>query len=365
MISLFKQYPQLEEDLPYVSLGELLTPVERLNCLGKEIKMNHLYIKRDDISGGIYGGNKLRKLEFLLGDALGSGIQEILTFGYAGSNHALATSIYSQRLGLKSISMLLPQPNAYYVRHNLLLGHYYGAELYHYQNVLSLFIHLIYQVIWRKIKYGRFPRLIMPGGSSPLGTIGYVNAAFELKKQIIKGELPEPDVIYIALGSMGTAAGLILGLKAVNLKSQVIAIRVIDKMFVTEKRIISLIRKTNSLLHSRDRTFPMIKISRKDVKIRHDFFGNGYAHFTEKGMRAVKLMERTEGIKLDGTYTGKTLAALIEDIDKQELRDKVILFWNTYNSRDFSDIKASVDYHDLPECFYRYFEKGVQPLDLP
>jgi len=99
------------------------------------------------------------------------------------------------------------------------------------------------------------------------------------------------------------------------------------------------------------------------MDIRHDFFGQQYALFTEVEMEAVNRVEKTEGIKLDGTYTGKAFAALIDDVKKQDLTDKVLLFWNTYNSRDFSDDIATVDYRQLPLCLHRYFEEEVQPLD--
>ncbi len=129
--------------------------------------------------------------------------------------------------------------------------------------------------------------------------------------------------------------------------------------------MINLLRETNSLLHSTDPSFPELELSEKDVQIRHGAFGRQYAFFTEEGMDAVGRMEKTEGIKLEGTYTGKTLAALIADAEKHGLRDKTILFWDTCNSRDFSDAIATVDYRQLPRCFHRYFEEDVQPLDRP
>ena len=363
MIPLFEHYLLLGDKLPYVSLGEFPTPVEKLDRLGGDIDVNHLYIKRDDLSGKVYGGNKIRKLEFLLGHALRAKIKGVLTGGFAGSNHALATAIYAQRVGLKSISMLMPQPNAHYVRHNLLMSHYYGAELHQHRNIPFLAVGTIYQLLQHKLKYGYFPQVISAGGSSPLGVTGYVNAAFELKEQIMEGKIPEPDRIYVALGTMGTAVGLMLGVKAANLKSRVISVRVVDEKFANVRKMIKLFYKTNFFLHSLDSSFPKFEFSEKDIDIRHGFFGQRYALFTEEGMEAVTRMEKNEGIKLDGTYTGKTFAALMDDAEKHDLRDKVVLFWNTYNSKDFSDVITTVDYRQLPRCFHRYFEEEVQPLD--
>ena len=138
MIPVFKHYPLLREKLPYLSLGEFPTPIEKLERLGKDMRANQLFIKRDDLSGKFYGGNKIRKLEFILGDALRKNVKEVLTFGFAGSNHAIATAIYAKQVGLKSISMLMPQPNARYVRKNLLMSHYCGAELHQHRNISSI-----------------------------------------------------------------------------------------------------------------------------------------------------------------------------------------------------------------------------------
>jgi len=370
VIPLFEQYPLLREKLAYVPLGEFPTPVQKLERLGAELDISQLYIKRDDLSGKVYGGNKPRKLEFILGHALRSKAKEVITFGGVGSNHALATAIYTRGLGLKSISMLVPQPNAHYVRRNLLMSHYYGAELHlcgvgleSIRNMPLVYAATIYQLLRHRLKNGRFPYFVPPGGSSPLGVIGFVSAALELRKQITDGAIPEPAYVYVACGSIGTAAGLILGLKAAKLNTRVVSVGITGEKFVDIRSMIKLINRANLLLHSLDASFPMFEFSGTDVDIRHDHSGQRYALFTDEGMEAVSLMREFEGIKLDGTYTGKTLAALIDDAKNGSLRGKVVLFWNTLNSRDFSDVLSSVDYRSLPHGFHRYFEEEVQPLD--
>jgi len=363
MIPLFEHYPLLKDRLLYISLGQFPTPVEKLDRLGVDIGLDHLYIKRDDLSGRVYGGNKVRKLEFLLGHALHSKTKEVLTFGFAGSNHALATAIYAQQVGLKSISMLMPQPNAHYVQHNLLMSYHCRAELHQHWNIQLLAVGTSYQLLRHKLKNGHFPQIISAGGSSPLGAIGYVNAALELKEQIMKKEIPEPDHIYVALGTMGTAVGLTLGLKAANLKSRIISVRVAAEKFANLRKMVKLFRKTNVFINSLDPSFPKFEIFEKDIDIRQEFFGEQYALFTKEGMEAVAQMKSKEGIKLDGTYTGKAFSALIDDAKKQNLRDKVVLFWNTYNSKNFSEAIATLDYRQLPKNFHRYFEQEVQPLD--
>jgi len=370
MIPLFTEYPLLREEAPYVSLGEFPTPVQKLERLGTELGISQLYIKRDDLSGKVYGGNKPRKLEFILGNALRSKARDIITFGGVGSNHALATAMYARQVGLNSISMLMPQPNARYVRRNLLMSYHCGAELHlcgvGLESVLNMplvYLATMYQLLRHRLKNGYSPQLIPPGGSSPLGVIGFVNAAFELREQIENGQMPEPECIYVASGTMGAAAGLTLGLRAANLNSRVVSVRVTGQNFVNIKGMLKLINKTNSLLHSLDVSFPRFEFSESNIDIRHNYFGQQYALFTKKGMDAVSLMNESERIKLDGTYTGKTLSALIDDAKSGGWRGGVVLFWNTLNSRDFSDAISSIDYRSLPRGFHRYFEEEVQPLD--
>jgi len=370
VIQLFSSYQSLQQRLPYTSLCELPTPVHKLERLGKELGLTELYIKRDDLSGAQYGGNKPRKLEFILGKALRAGTSSVMTLGGAGSNHALATAIYSRKVGLESISMLMPQPNAHYVRRNLLISHYYDAELHlcgtgldSVFNMPLVRLAIMYQKLRHRLKNGRSPQFILPGGSSPMGAIGFVNAGFELKEQVLKGEIPEPDYIYVACGTMGTAAGLVIGLKAAELKTRVVAVRVTSEKFVHYRGMLKLINGTNTLLHSLDESFPLFCYSVKDVDIRQDYFGVQYAAFTEKGVEAISLMNECEKIKLEGTYTGKAMAALIDDARSGKIKDKVILFWNTVNSRNFPEIISHLDYHDLPQPFHRYFGEEVQPLD--
>jgi 1-aminocyclopropane-1-carboxylate deaminase/D-cysteine desulfhydrase-like pyridoxal-dependent ACC family enzyme len=179
----------------------------------------------------------------------------------------------------------------------------------------------------------------------------------------MRGEIPEPQYVYVACGTMGTTAGLTLGLRAANLGSRVVSVSVSGERYTNTRAMIGLVNKTNSLLCSPDASFPKLEFSESDVDIRHDYFGQRYALFTNEGIEAVSLMRECEGIKLDGTYTGKALAALRHDAEAGSSAGKTILFWNTLNSRDFSDAISGLDYHDLPRPFHRYFEEDVQPLD--
>ena len=363
MIPLFKKYPALEKRLPYRSLGKWPTPVERLDHLGKELGVDQLYMKRDDLSGEIYGGNNVRRLEFLLGGVVEDMAKEVMTQGRAGSNHALATAIYAQKLGLHSILMLLPQPNASYVRQNLLMCYHSGAELHQYPNTIALKIGTMYQRYKHEREYGKTPFTLPAGGFLPLGMIGFVNAALELKNQIDEGIMPEPDIVYVPMVTMGTAIGLILGFELVNIRSSIIGVQVDGNRRISTGRFLRSFNKVNSFMRSLEPTIPQFELDSRELQIEHDFLGQEYGTFTLVGLEAMTKIAASEGIKLDGTYTGKTMAALISDVEKEKIKDQVVLFWNTHNSRDFSNTIEGINYRDLPQAFHRYFEEDVQKLD--
>lgn len=175
--------------------------------------------------------------------------------------------------------------------------------------------------------------------------------------------MPEPDKVFVALGTMGTAVGLTIGLKAAGLKTRVVSVRVADVKYANKEKFVKLFKKTLALILSLDSSFPRAEIADEEVDIRQDFFGGQYARFTEQGMAAIDLLAKSEGIWLDGTYTGKTMAALIDQVRGHGTKNEVILFWNTYNAIDFSSAIKGMDYHQLPRCFHQYFEEDVQPLD--
>ncbi|HNR32188.1 MAG TPA: pyridoxal-phosphate dependent enzyme [Candidatus Hydrogenedentes bacterium] len=343
--------------VPLAPLADLPTPAERLTAFEQELGLASLHIKRDDLSGAAYGGNKVRKLEFLLGRARRDGCRAVMTFGGAGSNHALATAIYARRLGMDAISMLVPQPASDAVRHNLLMGFKAGAELHLYPDKRRLKAGVAAVTYRRRRRDGRPPMNIPAGGSSTTGALGFVNAALELAEQVAEGLLPPPDVVYVAAGTLGTCAGLALGLRAAHIETAIMAVRVTEPDLANEAKARALFQETNALLHGLDPAFPVLKFPAQHFTLRHDFFGEGYGVSTPADAEAVRLLHETAGVLLDHTYTGKAFAALIADARAGRLRDKNVLFWNTYNSRDLTQATAETDYHDLPTEFHPYFER--------
>lgn len=359
MIPLFEKYLSASVNIEYLSLADLPTPVIALKKLGGVLGIDQLYLKQDGLSGHLYGGNKIRKLEFILADALAKKVKTVLTFGCVGSNHALACGIYAKQLGLRSISILMPQANATYVRRNLLRSALSGMELCYYPayDLAMQGAEDQKQICFERD--GLWPYVIPFGGSSVLGVIGFVNAAFELAEQIAAGLLPVPDYIYVALGSMGTAVGLSLGLKALGLKTIVKAVPVVGSQFANQTAFLQLFREVNQFLSKADGLFP--KLLADNFEIVDGFLGEEYAVFTEKGVAAVMALLDNEGMKIENTYTGKALAALIDQ--SSTCQDKSVLFWNTSNTHDYSQSIETVNYKVLPNNLHYYFESPVQPLD--
>lgn len=363
---LFKQFPQLQTHIPYVSLCDLPTPVMKLDCFGKHIGHGDIYIKRDDLSGApkgngfhLYGGNKPRKLEFLLADAIARDAKTIITYGCAGSNHALATAVYAKALGLQSILMLKHQPNSYIVRHNLLLDLAQDADIRWFANnaVRS-------QASQEILAQDPHAYLIPTGGSNVIGTLGFVNAACELYDQIQQGQLPMPDYIYVATGSCATGAGLLLGLKLCDMPSKVVAVCVEpqdapNEVFMTLQR---LFKEANQKLHDADASIELFDFPYEQLIINEKFAGTAYGLFIPEGQEAVRVFKDTENIRLEGTYSAKPVAAIMDDAQQGLLEDKVVLFWNTYCGIDYSYMTHMAQYRELPQDFHRYFETDVQPL---
>lgn len=358
---LFERFPELGKKTGWISLGEFPTPVHTLTGICAYLGRNHLYVKRDDVSGASHGGNKVRKLEFLLADAQKVGAARIITAGGVGSNHAAATAFYAKRLGLKTVLVLFAQPNSSAVRQNLLMNLFNGAEMVHcefYQDFLDRLNEIL-------LHYDRIdgapPYFIPLGGSSPLGVVGYVNAGLECASQVEKGVIPAPDHIYLPLGTMGTAAGLVLGMKVAGLSAKVHAVRVVPHHVANEEVFFSLLKRTNELLHALDESFPLCEIGNDDIIIHEEYFGGTYGYFTEEAVAAARLFRQHDSIHLDGTYSAKAAAAFLHHAEKCEKEN--LLFWNTKNSRPIPEHVLSENFRKLPESFHRYFLEPVQPLD--
>jgi len=359
MTALFTAFPRLESALPRFPFACLPTPVEKLDGLGRQLKSNHLYIKRDDHSGSLYGGNKIRKLEFLLADAKKLGATRLITSGAAGSNHALATAIYGKHYGFNVTLMLTDQIWNGAIARNLLLDHATGAQMlldatYHRHQM-----HLEEIALEYTIAEGIQPYIIPPGGSSPIGAIGYVNAALELAQQISRGEIPEPSIIFVALGTMGTAVGLSLGCAVAKIKSRICAVRVVPDVVADIEKCAVLFNRCNALLKNLDPAFPACTFNRSRFTIDDSFFGEDYGVATPEALAAIDTFFSAEHVQLDPVYTGKTAAAFLAAARRPDMADKPLLFINTKSSILPELPPDASDYRRLPAEFHRYFTPPV------
>lgn len=321
MRAIFREFPELSNQIAHQAWADLPTPVEALSI------SPYAWIKRDDLSHQEFGGNKIRKLEFIIADALYRKKNQIITFGATGSNHGVATAMLCRKAGLKCKIYLFDQAITATVQKNLELMHAYGAELI-YSKSLAQTVARFYCNPQRLFRNCYF---IFAGGSNVLGTLGLVNAAFELKEQIEAGVLPLPEYIFCALGSGSTLAGLTLGVALARLPSKVIGIRVAPSHLgpfaaCTKETVTRLIRQSYKMLSS----FSHKKLPPVPTPIVWDeYYGAGYGLASKESLKAEQQFAEL-GLKLEATYSAKAAAAFL---DQLKFDPKPSLYWHTYNSR--------------------------------
>ncbi len=360
-LPLFRRYPRLRQSLAWVSLGEWPTPVERMRGLEEAHGLPALYVKRDDLSSPLYGGNKVRKLEFVLADAERKGCAGVMTMGAAGSNHVLATAIHGKRLGLSTTALLFDQPCADYVRRNLLMDYRSGVRLVWARSIPLIPLAFAREKLAARARGERLYWL-GPGGSSPLGCLGYVNAGLEIARQVEEGSLPEPGYVVTAMGTHGTSAGLWLGLRLAGLRSRLVGVAVVETAYCNAALWARLVNRTAALLDRIDPGMGAPRARPSDLVYVSDELGRGYAHLTHADVEAVREARELDGLRLEGTYTGKALAAALK-LGKGLRGDESVLFVDTYNSADLSPHIAGMDYRLLPEPFHRFFEMPCRALE--
>ena len=325
--------PVFLSSIPCISLGNFPTPVQRLSNLARALGLESLWIKRDDLSGPLGGGNKVRKLEYMFAAAQAYAKEDerktLFTIGPTGSNHVRATAVYGKASGFRVECLLFKQPRTEYSEANYRTICEHADRVYEVQRMQTMFARYGYEQMKTVLGIGAERYFIAAGGSSPLGSVGYVKAVAELKSQIEEDILPEPKFIFVPVGTCGTLAGLIVGARLTGLRSQIVGIRVADRVVANSWAISRMVKRTLRLIGAVDVDY----INPRRIELWHDDFGKGYAIPTEAGMRAVALMAECEGITLENTYTGKTLAGLVHYIKAQECEGEPILFWHTYGGR--------------------------------
>jgi len=324
----------LFESLNRESLGFFPTPFYRLNNLSGELGIN-LYIKRDDFTGmNLFGGNKVRKLEYLLGDAKAKGCEYAITYGATQSNHAMETVASCRRCGIKPILYLtaVVTPDENDMRANLLLDKIMGAE-----------IHIVdikegeteEEAEERSFRMGAaraeeltrsgHPCYDIPmGGASVVGSVGFARGFLELNEQM-KAAHMQADYIFHATGTGGTMAGLAAGRKLAGSDTRIISVTV-------SKKDDKYLRKVETLAnHVLEHLSSPLRVDwKEDLCIDTNYYAPGYEQPNEAASEAIRLLARTEGLLVDPVYTGKALAGLLDYVKKGKIpQGSNVVFWHT------------------------------------
>ncbi|MBT8085793.1 MAG: D-cysteine desulfhydrase [Woeseia sp.] len=302
---------------PRVSLAHLPTPLEHLPRLSKHLGGPEIYVKRDDCTGLGTGGNKTRKLEFLMADAQQRKATAVITQGAVQSNHARQTAAAACKLGLRCVLVFEKRvddaPESYRTSGNVLLDHIYGAEIREVEKGTDMTT-AMQGVADELAAEGESPYIIPGGGSNAIGALGYVDCALELLSQANRNGIAMDHVVH-ATGSAGTQAGLLVGLKATHSNVPLLGIGVNAPQEIQEDKVWQLALETAEFVGA-----PGV-VQRQDVIANCNYVGEGYGIPTEAMNDAVLLLARLEGLLFDPVYSGKGLAGMIDQINSGVLQN--------------------------------------------
>jgi D-cysteine desulfhydrase family pyridoxal phosphate-dependent enzyme len=305
------------EQVARLHFAHLPTRIEELPRLREYLNGPKLLVKRDDQTGLAFGGNKTRKLEFLIAEALEQGSKTLITGGALQSNHCRQTAAAAARFGLDCILVLngdMPEhPSS-----NLLLDQLFDAEIITIKN-RALRNQTLQQTFDKALADGRKPYLVTYGGSSPTGALGYAFAMKEFMEQNVHA-----DWIVFGTSSGGTHAGLVLGQRVFGYQGNVLGISIDEPEDWLKTRVSSLASDASEKIGER------IDFTRDDVLANEEYCKTGYGVLTDAERESVKLLAKLEGLLLDPVYTGRAAAGMIDLIRKGFFkREETVLFWHT------------------------------------
>ena len=317
---------------PRFPLARLPTPLHEARrlreALGGERHCPRILLKRDDLTDLALGGNKARKLEFLVADALASGATMLITTGGVQSNHARMTAAAARLAGLEAALVLTSPTGEPEPQGNLLLDRLLGADIHFVSDTgpgggADAEAAKIEEIAGACRSAGGLPYVVELGGSDAVGAIGYVHATFELVDQL-RSAGERPTRLYHASGSRGTQAGLELGARLFDPTYRVIGIAVSPGGDRKQQRAVSI------AAGSAERLGTDVRIDTADLLTDESYFGEGYAIPTATGIEAIRLLAQTEAILLDPVYTGKAMAGLIDHIRTGTMAaDETVVFLHT------------------------------------
>ena len=333
---------------PRLHFAHLPTPLEPMENLSKHLGGPRLWIKRDDCTGLAGGGNKTRKLEFLMADAQTQGADTIITQGATQSNHVRQTAAIAARMGMDCVVILEDRTGSldddYNLNGNVLLDQLCGASISKVPGATDMNA-AMEDAAERLRADGKKPYIIPGGGSNPVGALGYVNCALEMLYQASTMGL-KIDLVTHATGSAGTQAGLVAGFSCSNSRVPVLGVGVRAPQEKQEENVFALAQKTADLLGCAG------AVERSHVVANCDYVGEGYGIPRADTIEAIELFARHEGILLDPVYSGKGAAGLIDLIRRGQFRDeKDIVFVHTGGSLALFGYREAfhyADYRDTP-----------------
>lgn len=302
--------------LARIRLGHTPTPIESLEMLTGFLDGPQLFVKRDDLTGLAFGGNKTRKLETLAAEARAKNAGMLITAGAVQSNHCRQTAAAARILGLDCTLLLVGKPTLH-PEANTYLDMLFGAELIWVKPEKRDL--RLKEVFAAKHAANRRPFLIPYGGSNPVGAAAYAYAMQELLKQKL-----QPDWIVFASSSGGTQAGLVVGAAATGSAAKILGISVDEPAKILAGRVAGLASETAALLGVDER------FKAKDIRVNANYLGDGYAEMGSPEFEAIHLFARHAGLLLDPVYTGRAAAGMVDLIRKGFFRKKdKVLFWHT------------------------------------
>ncbi len=320
--------------IPRIRFAHLPTPIEPLPRISAELSGPSLLVKRDDLTGVAFGGNKIRKLEYLLAEAQSHGAQTIITAGAVQSNLCRQTAAVCAHLNFDCILVLSGEKPAS-VTGNLLLDQLFNAKIvWTSHQERDQMLQQTFQKAWES---GQRPYLIPYGGSNTTGASAYAFAMKELLDQNY-----QPDWITFASSSAGTQAGLVIGARLFGFKGKVLGISVDETAVDLQARVASLASATADVLGEKVDFLP------QDIIVSADYLGKGYGVMGAPEIEAIRLFARLEGLLLDPVYTGRAAAGLIDLIRKGFFKpEETVLFWHTGGtpalfSEKYADLAGSI-----------------------
>ena len=303
--------------IPRINFAHLPTPIEELPRLSATLGGPYIFVKRDDQTGLAFGGNKTRKLEFLVAEAREQGAQTLISAGALQSNHCRQTAAAAAKFGLDCILVLTGTPQAQ-PSANLLLDELFGAQIMTVADRKDR-ERVLKETFDQAVAEGRKPYLVPYGGSSATGALGYAFAVEEFMKQGV-----DADWMVFGTSSGGTHAGLVLGQRVFGYKGKALGISIDESQEWLKQHVSALASDASEKFGRR------IQFAPGDVLANDEYCRAGYGVLTDAEREAVRLFARCEGLLLDPVYTGRAAAGLIDLIRKGYFKkDETVLFWHT------------------------------------